>query len=93
MRVSFELVSWSLAGASCTLCSFAGKTKLMNQKGAVGTAGFEFKGPIDTFVKLFQREGIKGLYRGWSEALDETSAHGRRVKRMLVRSAHTRSRL
>lgn len=48
----------------------------MNQKGAVGAAGREFKGPIDTFVKLFQREGIKGLYRGWSERQAVTSAHG-----------------
>lgn len=39
------------------------KTKLMNQKG-IG-AEREFKTPLDTFMKLFRREGIKGLYRGW----------------------------
>jgi hypothetical protein len=65
-----------LSGAIATTCIYPidiCKTKLMNQKG-IG-AEREFQGPLDTFIKLFKREGIKGLYRGWSD--DESSVeHG-----------------
>lgn len=63
-----KVIFSGISGAIATTCIYPidiCKTKLMNQKG-VGVER-EFKGPLDTFIKLWTREGVKGLYRGWSD--------------------------
>jgi solute carrier family 25 (mitochondrial aspartate/glutamate transporter), member 12/13 len=61
-----KIIYSGLSGAIATTCIYPidiTKTKLMNQKG-VGAAR-EFEGPVDCFKKILQREGFRGLYRGW----------------------------
>lgn len=62
-----KIVFSGLSGAIATTCIYPldlTKTKLMNQKG-IGAAR-EFKGPLHTFQTIWAREGIRGMYRGWS---------------------------
>lgn len=61
-----KVVFSGFSGAIATTCIYPidlCKTKLMNQKG-VG-AEREFKGPLQTFGKLWRAGGVRGLYRGW----------------------------
>ena len=44
------------------VCPYSQKTKLQNQH---SNAAREFTGFIDAFRKIFAKEGLKGLYRGW----------------------------
>jgi len=60
-----KVVFSGLSGAIATTCIYPidiCKTKLQNQK---SSATPEFKGPLDCARKLWMREGLKGLYRGW----------------------------
>uniref|UniRef100_A0A5F8H319 Solute carrier family 25 member 32 n=1 Tax=Monodelphis domestica TaxID=13616 RepID=A0A5F8H319_MONDO len=72
------LVSAAEAGAM-TLCItnplWVTKTRLMLQYNVVSSSQRQYKGMIDTLVKLYKYEGVRGLYKGFLPGLFGTS-HG-----------------
>ncbi|XP_074123701.1 solute carrier family 25 member 32 isoform X2 [Sminthopsis crassicaudata] len=72
------LVSAAEAGAM-TLCItnplWVTKTRLMLQYDDVSTPQRQYKGMMDTLVKIYKYEGVRGLYKGFLPGLIGTS-HG-----------------
>ncbi|KAM9099539.1 solute carrier family 25 member 32 isoform 4-T4 [Sarcophilus harrisii] len=72
------LVSAAEAGAM-TLCItnplWVTKTRLMLQYDVVSTPQRQYKGMMDTLVKIYKYEGVRGLYKGFLPGLIGTS-HG-----------------
>ncbi|XP_074057012.1 solute carrier family 25 member 32 [Macrotis lagotis] len=72
------LVSAAEAGAM-TLCLtnplWVTKTRLMLQYDVVSASQRQYKGMVDTLVKIYKFEGVRGLYKGFLPGLIGTS-HG-----------------
>lgn len=50
-------------------------TRLYNQGTAVQGKGLYYSGVWDAFVKIFQREGFWGFYKGWGPSLFRMGPH------------------